>query len=171
MPDNHSHVRIDEGIARGPRTPHTLTPRPAYQRRNGSLAKADAAAVSQRYLRDENTAVIAESLAVHRSTVNQWLLRTCEDEWKGAQVARAITALEQAKDDLAIASDALALARAREQMRCAQWELERLFARLYGVKGDAAPAAPPILVINVALTPHAAVLQPPAEPVLIEVKT
>jgi hypothetical protein len=34
------------------------------------------------------------------------------------------------------ASDPLSLARARESLRSAQWELERLFSRLYGQKQE-----------------------------------
>jgi cob(I)alamin adenosyltransferase len=44
--------------------------------------------------------------------------------------------MEQAKDDLGTADDPLTLARAREQLRSAQWELERLFSRLYGQKQE-----------------------------------
>ena len=102
----------------------------------GKLATADLDAILTRYLTDETTAQIAQSLQVHRSALHQWLLRHAEEPWKQAQVARAITALDQAKDDLAVAPDALSLARAREQLRGAQWELERVFSRVYGQKQE-----------------------------------
>lgn len=34
------------------------------------------------------------------------------------------------------ASDALSLARAREQLRSAQWDLERVFSRIFGPKQE-----------------------------------
>lgn len=89
-----------------------------------------------RYLGDERTADIAASLGVTRSGLNYWLLRHCADDWRDAQAARAITAMEQAKDAVDLAADALTLARAREQLRAAQWELERLLSRLYGQKQE-----------------------------------
>lgn len=131
------HIRIDEGIKRqqrkrtSPTTP--IHPKPMLI---GKLAEADLDSILHRYLSDESTAQIAASLNVHRSALHQWLLRHAEEPWKQAQIARAITALEQSKDDLASAPDALSLARAREQLRGAQWELERLFSRVYGPKQE-----------------------------------
>lgn len=128
------HVRIDEGVKRGPR----VMPAPPVRRissvpaNNSKLATLNSQEVIQRYFNDETTADIAESLGVHRSALHQWLLRNCEQDWRDAQVARAITANEQAKEDLDTAADALSLARAREKLRSAQWELERVFARMYG---------------------------------------
>lgn len=60
------------------------------------------------------------------------LLREHEAEWKEAQKARAMARLERAQHELKTAPDALSLARAREEVRAAQWELERLLRRLYG---------------------------------------
>ena len=53
-----------------------------------------------------------------------------------AQVARAITQKESAEDELDGANDPLTLARARERLRGAQWELERIFHRIYGQKQE-----------------------------------
>lgn len=92
--------------------------------------------VIQRYLQDERTSDIAASYGVKRSRLNQWLLEHAEEPWRKAQVARAITYWEQAKDDLEGAEDPLTLARAREQLRSAQWDLERLFSRLFGQKQE-----------------------------------
>ena len=128
------HVRIDEGLQRGAR----IMPAPPVRRisavpaDNSKLADLDPKQVIARYFHDETTQQIAESLGVHRSALHQWLIRNCEQDWRDAQVARAITALDNAKDGLEAAQDALSLARAREQLRGAQWELERLFSRLYG---------------------------------------
>jgi hypothetical protein len=103
---------------------------------NSKLANLDATDVIRRYLEDQTTAVIAQELGVHRSGLHQWLLRNCEEHWREAQIARALTQHEQAKDELAAATDILSLGRARERLRSAQWELERLFSRLYGAKQE-----------------------------------
>jgi hypothetical protein len=148
------NVRIDKGVKRGSR----IMPAPPQRRKapvardNGKLSKANPQEVIARYFRDESTAVIAQSLGVHRSALHQWLIRNCEQDWRDAQVARAITALEQAKDDLAIAADPLSLARAREALRSAQWELERLFSRLYGQKQEVTHNLPNGPLINIQLS-------------------
>ena len=142
--------RIDAGIRRGPRNlartikQRRLSPVPAC---NSKLADLDPTAVIDRYLQDEQTSSIAASLGVHRSGLHQWLLRNCEAEWQQAQIARALTALEAAKDTMREASDALSLARGRELLRGAQWELERLFGRLYGQKQEVS------LTANVTMSP------------------
>jgi predicted DNA-binding protein YlxM (UPF0122 family) len=133
-----AHVRIDEGIKRGKRIRPIASPRrkaivPAC---NSKLANLDATAVIRRYLEDQTTAEIAKEIGVHRSGLHQWLLRNCEEHWREAQIARALSALEEHKDNLRVANDALSLARAREGLRAAQWELERLFGRLYGAKQE-----------------------------------
>lgn len=85
-----------------------------------------------RYLSDEPTKDIAASLGVSRQALSAWLLKTAEDDWKEAQVARALARKEKAEDDLETAADALAIARARELLRSAQWDLERVCRRIYG---------------------------------------
>ena len=102
----------------------------------GALANVDPASIIARYLADETMPEVAKSLGVHRSGLNHFLLRTCPDQWRDAQVARAVTAFDNAKTDLASADNALDLARAREQLRTAQWELERLLKRLYGPSAE-----------------------------------
>lgn len=134
-------TRIDRGVERGPRKP----PSPPAEKREprnptGVSAKIpqdfDYMTIIDRYLDGERTIDIAASLNVHRTALNYHLLRNLEDEWKSAQVAIGITDLQQAEDDLAEAPDALALARAREQLRSAQWRLERLCSRLFGQKQE-----------------------------------
>jgi hypothetical protein len=135
------HVRIDEGVKRGPRK---LPQRNGIKRRDAKTGQALKvmpadllpAEVIDRYLGDERTADIAASYGVARSRLNQWLLENAEEVWRKAQVARAITSLERSKDELETAQDPLTLARARETLRGAQWELERLFSRIYGPKQE-----------------------------------
>ena len=136
-----AHKRIDAGVKRGPRKPRNDQATASAENataiaRQGKLADLNFHDVLERYLNDETTGQIAASLNVHRSALNQWLLRHAEEPWKQAQVARAITALEEAKERLACSQDALSLARAREQLRGAQWELERVFHRIYGQKQE-----------------------------------
>jgi hypothetical protein len=136
------HTRIDEGVKRGPK--RRLPNRNGVRRRDPltgrSLAVIPAdllpSQVLDRYLSDEKTSVIAESYGISRSRLHQWLLEHAEEHWKKAQIARAITALEEAKEGLELAGDPLELARAREQLRSAQWELERIFSRIYGQKQE-----------------------------------
>ena len=133
-----AHIRIDEGVKRGPRK--SIPQRMGIHKRDPQTGQAlqvmpahiTPQMVIARYLDDERTADIAQSYGIKRSRLNQWLLDNAIDSWKSAQIARAVTALEQAKDDLAAAAEPLALGRAREQLRSAQWELERLYARMFG---------------------------------------
>ena len=138
---SEAHVRIDEGMKRGPRK---LPNRNGVRRRDPKTGQSIAVipkdllpgTVLERYLSDEKTSTIAQSYGISRSRLHQWLLEHAEDHWRKAQVARAVTALEQSKDELDSAADPLELARAREKLRGAQWELERLYSRLFGQKQE-----------------------------------
>jgi hypothetical protein len=88
--------------------------------------------VLRRVLNEESTKDIAASLGVTRSALNQWLLNTAEEKWKAAQVIRAHKRKEEAEDEMDTATDALSLARARERLKAAQWDLERVCRRIYG---------------------------------------
>lgn len=134
-----AHVRIDEGQKRGPRKSRNgIRKRDPKTGQSASVIPLDLlpATVLERYLSDEKTSEIALSYGISRSRLHQWLLEHAEDSWRKAQVARAITGLENAKDMLQEASDPLELARARELLRSSQWELERLFSRLFGQKQE-----------------------------------
>jgi hypothetical protein len=96
------------------------------------LKKADPKEVLERVLNEESTKDIAASFGVTRSALNQWLLETAETEWRAAQVARAYKRKEEAEDEMDTAQDPLSLARARERLKAAQWDLERVCRRIYG---------------------------------------
>lgn len=98
----------------------------------GRLEKADPGQVLARYLTDETTGEIAASYGVTRQALGAYLLRTAESDWKEAQVARAIARKEKAEDALEAADDPLKLAKARELLKAAQWDLERVCRRIYG---------------------------------------
>lgn len=102
-----------------------------------ALRETDPKLILQRYLSDETTKQIADSYGVTRQALGQYLLKAAEVEWKDAQVARALARKESAEDDLETAADALSLARARERLRAAQWDLERVCKRIYGTDSPA----------------------------------
>jgi hypothetical protein len=110
-----------------------------------ALKEADPKLILQRYLSDESTKVIAQSYGVTRQALGQHLLKHAETEWKEAQVARAISRKEQAEDELEAVTEkienadkeqrdriALSISLAREKLKAAQWDLERVCRRIYG---------------------------------------
>lgn len=96
------------------------------------LSDTDPKDVLKRYLSDESTKDIAATYGVTRQALGQFLLKYAETDWKDAQVVRALARKESAEDDLETAPDVLSLARARERLRAAQWDLERVCRRIYG---------------------------------------
>jgi hypothetical protein len=110
------------------------------------LREVDPLLILQRYLADESIEGIAKEYGVTRVAMNQLLLHKATEEWKSAQIARAQVRLERAREDrdrikqrLSKKTDkaaretlALSLARVRDDERSAQWELEKLYRRIYG---------------------------------------
>jgi hypothetical protein len=86
----------------------------------------------QSYGEGESIYRIANGLGVEHTTLYRQLIKHRESEWRDAKVSRALAELESAEDELKTAPDALALTRARERCRAAQWQLERLMRRIYG---------------------------------------
>lgn len=110
-----------------------------------ALREADPKAILARYLSDESTKDIASSYGVTRQALGQFLLKHAEEDWKGAQVSRAIARKEAAEDEFEAiglrieGADkderdrlALTLSLAREKLKAAQWDLERVCRRIYG---------------------------------------
>ena len=110
------------------------------------LKKANALEVLNRVLNEESTTDIAASYGVTRSALNQWLLSTAEEQWRATQVIRALKRKEDAEDELDTAQDVLSLARGRERLKAAQWDLERVCRRIYGTD------QPPDLAGRVSIT-------------------
>jgi hypothetical protein len=106
--------------------------------------------VLDRYMQGEQVAAMSSEYGTSDVTIYALLLRERQDEWKDIQTARALARLEVAQDKLGTAADALSLARAREQVRSAQWELERLLSRLYGQKQEVQHTVAPVLHIHLA---------------------
>lgn len=101
------------------------------------------------YNEGRQVAEMAPEFGISDVTAYALLLRDHEDAWKDAQRARALARLDRAQNQLKTAPDALSLARAREEVRAAQWELERLMRRIYGQ--DAPQALANAVQININL--------------------
>ena len=113
------------------------------------LKNVEPAHVLDRYLKDETSTQIAKSYGVTRAALSYFMLKHAEEQWKDAQLVKAIRNKEDAEDLLGKADNALDLARAREQLRAAQWDLERVCRRIYGQ--DAPPAGVNAVQININL--------------------
>jgi len=113
------------------------------------LKDIDPKDVLRRYLSDETGAQIAASLGVTRAALSLHMLKHAESEWKDAQVVKAMKRKEDAEDLLETATNALDLTRARELLRSAQWDLERVCRRIYGQ--DAPPQGVNAVQININL--------------------
>ena len=127
-----THTRIDEGIKRGPRHKHT-TPKPKVDNGSWSIPEGlDPKLVLERYLTESTTSQVAAEYGVTRKALTRWLRETVPDDWKKVQVVRALCRKEDGDEGIEFASDALSLARAREQLRSGQWDLERLDSETFG---------------------------------------
>jgi len=90
------------------------------------LKNVDPDHVLDRYLKDETSTQIAATYGVTRAALSYFMLKHAEEQWKDAQVVKAIKNKEEAEDLMRSADNALDLTRAREQLRSAQWDLERV---------------------------------------------
>lgn len=98
------------------------------------------------YLSDVPAAEIAKRFGISHQAVYAFLLRHAPDAWHECQVARALARKESAEDDLdsmrrgtysspdgePMQVDGVAVALARERLKAAQWDLERVCRRIYG---------------------------------------
>jgi hypothetical protein len=126
------NVRIDKGVKRGKRTSAGIPRISTTRRRNeeGQVeaipADLDPKLVLQQYLDASTTSQIAAQYGIKRKSLTQWLRKTCPEEWKQVQIVKAHCQKEDANEGLAEAPDALSLARARELLRSAQYDLTAL---------------------------------------------
>jgi hypothetical protein len=114
-----------------------------------ALREANPQEILLRYLSDESTKDIAATYGVTRQALGKHLLKYAEEDWKEAQVARAIARKEAAEDALEVAADPLALAKARELFKAATWDLERVCRRIYGEDKNTEQVTTPILNIMI----------------------
>jgi hypothetical protein len=112
------------------------------------LKNIDPKDILERYLAEESSDKIAASYGVTRAALSLFMLRTAETEWKEAQLTKALQKKEKAEELMERADNALDLTRAREMLRSAQWDLERVWRRVFG---QDAPAATQAVQININL--------------------
>lgn len=138
---NEAHIRIDEGVKRGPKKQYRHTPRKRVNEA-GLLESIppdlNPDHVLELYLSRARTSQIAQELGVRRSTLTAWMRDQRPEGWKKVQVIRALLKKESGDEGIEDANDALSLARAREQLRSGQWDLERLDSSNYGQKQEVA---------------------------------
>lgn len=105
----------------------------------------DVEALLQRYLDGETGPEIAKSYGVTKQALSLFMYQHGEEQWKKAQFAKAHDRAEQAegyldeiKQRIRTADKEererlqLDLAHAREQLKSAQWTLEKVARRIYG---------------------------------------
>jgi hypothetical protein len=102
-----------------------------------------------RYGQGESVYTIAQELGIEHTTLYRHLIKHFEKDWQEAKKSRALAEIEAGEDDLKKAPDALALTRARERIKAAQWQLERLYRKVYGQ--DQAAQAMQAVQININL--------------------
>jgi len=115
--------------------------KPYKSKQLAPLANVDPKDILESYLNEKTSTQIAADYGVTRAAISHFMLKHAEQEWKDAQVAKAVVAKDNAEKLLETASNALDLARAREQLRSAQWDLERVCRRIYGQDTPASVAA------------------------------
>ena len=131
-----AHVRIDEGVKRGPRRkldrhPKAQTFLSAYSLETRQKAVADAIESLER---GETTEQIAQRHNLPGRTLRAWLLG---DERADVARGRMISyELARTLSDIGEATEPLPLARAREEFRAWSWIAERRESRLYGQKQE-----------------------------------
>lgn len=113
------------------------------------LSKVDPQDILDRYLKGETGPQIAESLGVTKQALSYFLIEKAETQWKSAQLVKALNRKEAAEEIIETASNPLDLARGREMLKAAQWDLERVCRRIYGQ--DAPPAGTNAVQININL--------------------
>lgn len=124
-----SHVRIDEGVKRGPNLRQGVPTRPSAKADLGSWQippDLNPDEVLDRYMTEATTSQIASQYGLSRKALTRWLREQRPKEWKNAQIIRALAIKEDSEEGLACAPDALSLARARELLRGAQFDLQAL---------------------------------------------
>jgi transposase-like protein len=139
--NEHHYQRIDKGQSRRkypaitPKSSGITTHRPLRSFSNERRAQI-AAEVLTRYAHGEQVSQMAPEFETSDVTLYALLLHDHELEWKDLQTSRALARLERENINLQTAQDPLSLARARELVRSAQWELERLLNRIFGQKQE-----------------------------------
>lgn len=163
---NEAHVRIDEGIKRGPRKnsreARGLTPKP----RPDDLGswkippELDPDEVIARYLTEDSTSKIAREYGLSRRAMVKWLREQRPKQWREAQLIRAHVKLEDAEDSMQAPTDPLSHAGARDTARAMQFRLTSIDPDYQPKQEIQHTVVAPTLNITVVSAQHAAPLLP-----------
>ena len=96
------------------------------------LAECNPHAILARYIGGEKIREIAKEYGVSRVAMYSFLMRNVHAEWIEAQRGRAIANKEMYEEDLEESTNPIEIAKARELLRAAQWDLERVDRKTYG---------------------------------------
>jgi hypothetical protein len=130
------------------------------------LSKVDPKDILERYLAGETGPQIAQSLGVTKQALSFFLISKAEEDWRAAQLVKAIDRKDRADELIETADNALDLTRAREMLRSAQWDLERVCRRIYG---QDVPGVSSAVQININLRRESATNAVQHEPIQVEV--
>lgn len=128
MADNLAHKRIDEGVKRGPRIAQRAPRRSPKADLGSWVIPKDLSPdeIIERYLTESTTGQIAAQYGLSRKALTKWLREQRPREWKQVQIVRALANKEDGVDGIKGSRDALSLARARELVKSAQFDLTSL---------------------------------------------
>jgi transposase len=113
-----------------------------------SSTPPDLPLIVHRYLNGESIQDIAKDFGVVRRTIYNWLHRSHSDpEYKELQRQAYVARIADADDALHTATDAVLIARAREEAKFARWDAERRLPDLFGLKQDHSEAKT-IVIVN-----------------------
>ena len=102
----------------------------AHLDKEGKIALVNS--VFERYQDGAEIVELAAEVGISHQRMYRMLIETNAEQWKAVQSSRALVQFQETYEELSAANDAVAIARAREKHRSAQWQLEKLLRRLYG---------------------------------------
>lgn len=108
----------------------------------------------------KSTQDIALALGTTRDRLVYYLTTRAPDDWREAQLLRALRRKEEAEDAIDNSTDLLQLHRAREKLKSAQWDLERVCRRIYGDVKEPQNNNPVIININLRPGRETRVIEP-----------
>lgn len=100
------------------------------------------------YVAGQGTEEIAKELSVSRRQLIYALTTKAPESWKEVVTIRAILRAEEAEDEIDNAKDMLALNKAREKLKSAQWNLEKVCRPIYGQDVPVVSVRPVAIQIN-----------------------
>lgn len=107
-------------------------------------------AVLVRHEAGETIQQVADSLKTSPQALYRGLLKHFPEDWRDQKSARALLDMDEAEKELKDAKDNVAVARSRERIALAKWNLERLARGLYGDRLSVEHSAiTPMLIIEV----------------------